>query len=117
MDPRPRACLGMTPTVRRKLGPAADRFLFGATLFVLLLFFLFRRAWMVLSSPKTSAQVPAFPPLWLFWPTVQNYVDVFEKNPFISYMVNSTVVAVLAVGVGLLCGLPAAYTMARYRQS
>ena len=103
--------------LRRNLGRAADRVLFHATLFGLLVFFLFPLAWMILSSVKTNVQAMAYPPLWLFWPTVQNYVDVFAKNPFFSYMVNSTIVAVLAVGVGLVCGLPAAYTMARYRQS
>jgi multiple sugar transport system permease protein len=107
----------MTPAGRRRFGRAADRFLFHGTLVVLLVFFLFPLAWMVLSSLKTNVEVTAFPPLWLFWPTFQNYVDVFGKNPFFSYMMNSTIVAVLAVGVGLLFGLPAAYTMARYRQS
>jgi multiple sugar transport system permease protein len=102
---------------RRQFQRAADRALFHVTLFGLLAFFLFPLGWMILSSLKTNVQVTAYPPLWLFWPTLQNYVDVFARNPFVSYMVNSTVVAVLAVGIGLLCGLPAAYTMARYRQS
>jgi ABC-type glycerol-3-phosphate transport system permease component len=50
----------------------------------------------------------AFPPLWLFRPTLQNYVDVFANNPFFLYMMNSTLIAVSAVGVCLLTGLPAA---------
>lgn len=103
--------------LRRKLGRAADRVLFNGTLLALLAFFLFPLVWMILSSLKTNVQATAFPPLWVFLPTLRNYVDVFAKNPFFSYMLNSTIVAVLAVGVGLLCGLPAAYTMARYRQS
>jgi multiple sugar transport system permease protein len=109
--------MGMTGALRRKLGRAADRALFYGVLFVLLAFFLFPLAWMMLSSLKTNVEVTAYPPLWLFRPTLQNFVDVFANNPFFSYMVNSTIVAVLAVGVGLVCGLPAAYTMARYRQS
>ena len=107
----------MTHAGRRKLGRAADRALFHGTLLVLLVFFLFPLAWMILSSLKTDVEVTAYPPLWLFWPTLRNYVDVFAKNPFFSYMVNSTIVAVMAVGVGLVCGLPAAYTIARYLQS
>ena len=102
---------------RRKLGRTADRTLFSATLLVLLVFFLFPLVWMILSSLKTNVEVTAYPPRWLFHPTLQNYTDVFANNPFFSYMVNSTIVAVLAVGIGLLCGLPAAYTMARYRQA
>lgn len=117
--------MGMTVTERamrarrrrRSLGRAAERLLFHGTLFGLLAFFLFPLAWMILSSLKTNVQAMAYPPIWLFWPTLQNYADVFAKNPFVSYVVNSTIVAVLAVGIGLICGLPAAYTMARYRQS
>ncbi len=39
-----------------------------------------------------------------------------RKNPFVTYMINSTVVAVVAVGVSLLVGLPAAYAIARYKR-
>ncbi|MBV9539592.1 MAG: carbohydrate ABC transporter permease [Acidisphaera sp.] len=106
----------MSGPVRRRFTRGVDRALFGVTLFGLLAFFLFPLLWMVLSSLKTNVEVTAFPPVWLFWPTLRNYADVFADNPFFSYMLNSTIVAVLAVGVGLICGLPAAYTMARYRQ-
>ena len=109
--------MGMSPRLRRWLGRAAERALFYGTLAVLLAFFLFTFVWMVLSSLKTNVEVTAFPPHWLFRPTFQNYVDVFAKNPFFSYMVNSTLIAAAAVAIGLLCGLPAAYTMARHRQT
>jgi multiple sugar transport system permease protein len=101
----------------RKLVRAAESTLFYGTLAGLLAFFLFTLVWMILSSLKTNVQATAFPPLWLFKPTFQNYVDVFTKNPFVSYMVNSTIIAGAAVGIGLLCGLPAAYSMARHRQA
>jgi multiple sugar transport system permease protein len=102
---------------RRRLVRAAESVLFYGTLAGLLGFFLFTLLWMVLSSLKTNVQATAYPPLWLFRPTFQNYVDVFTKNPFFSYMVNSTIIAGAAVGIGLLCGLPAAYSMARHRQA
>jgi multiple sugar transport system permease protein len=95
----------------------AEATLFYGTLTGLLAFFLFTLVWMVLSSFKNNVQVTAYPPLWVFTPTLRNYVDVFTKNPFFSYMVNSTVIALAAVGIGLLCGLPAAYSMARHRQA
>ena len=102
---------------RRKLARAAEGVLFYGTLVTLLGFFLFTLVWMVLTSLKTNVQATAYPPVWLFRPTFQNYVDVFTKNPFFSYMVNSTIIAGAAVGIGLVCGLPAAYSMARYRQA
>ena len=102
---------------RRRLARAAEAVLFYGTLTGLLAFFLFTLVWMILSSLKTNVQATAYPPLWLFRPTLQNYVDVFTKNPFFSYMVNSTIIAAAAVGIGLVCGLPAAYSMARHRQA
>jgi multiple sugar transport system permease protein len=102
---------------QRRLASIAEATLFYSTLVGLLAFFLFTLVWMVLSSFKNNVQVTAYPPLWIFTPTLRNYVDVFTKNPFFSYMVNSTVIALSAVGIGLLCGLPAAYSMARHRQA
>jgi multiple sugar transport system permease protein len=103
--------------LRRRLARAAEGLLYYGTLIALLGFFLFTLGWMVLSSLKTNVQATAYPPIWLFRPTFQNYVDVFTKNPFFSYMVNSTIIAGAAVGIGLVCGLPAAYSMARHRQA
>jgi len=94
----------------------ADGLMFYGCLTVLLVFFLFPLFWMILTSLKTNVQAMAYPPLWVFPMTVQNYVDVFSKNPFLQYMLNSTLIAVAAVGLSLLVGLPAAYSMARYRQ-
>jgi multiple sugar transport system permease protein len=108
---------GHSERFRRKLARAAEGALFYGTLVTLLGFFLFTLVWMVLTSLKTNVQATAYPPVWLFRPTFQNYVDVFTKNPFFSYMVNSTIIAGAAVGIGLVCGLPAAYSMARYRQA
>ena len=89
--------------------------LFYGVLLALLAFFIFPLAWMILTSLKTNVQAMAYPPLFVFTATFQNYVDVFAKNPFAQYIVNSTIVAVLAVGASLFFGLPAAYAMARYR--
>ena len=103
--------------LRRRVARAGDAVLFYGTLAALLVFFLFTLFWMLLSSFKTNVQITAYPPVWVFRPTLQNYVEVFTRNPFFSYMVNSTVIALASVGIGLLCGLPAAYSLARHRQT
>lgn len=107
----------VSPRARRRVARIVNGLVFCVTLAGLLLFFLFTLGWMVLSSFKSNVQVTAYPPLWVFTPTLQNYVDVFTKNPFFSYMLNSTIIAMTAVGIGLVCGLPAAYSMARHRQA
>lgn len=102
---------------KRTLIKFAEAFIFYTVLAILLCFFLFLFVWMILSSVKTNVQVTAYPPQWIFEPTFKNYIDVFTENPFLDYIINSTIIAVSAVIIGLLFGLPAAYSMARYKQA
>ncbi len=100
---------------QRVLNKLAENIIFYGVLAILLCFFLFLFVWMILSSFKTNVQVTAYPPQWIFTPTLRNYVEVFTENPFLEYVLNSTIIAVAAVGIGLLFGLPAAYSLARYK--
>lgn len=78
--------------------------------------YLFPFYWMVISSLKTQIQNNMFPPLFFFKPTFDNYINVFDKNPFLLYLTNSLIIAFGSTFLGLLFGLPAAYGIARYRQ-
>lgn len=94
----------------------------GNILFYLLFFlimgsFLFVFFWMVLSSLKTQVQNIAYPPLLIFKPTLENYQKVLIGNPFPRYILNSLIIALGSTGLGLLIGLPAAYSIARNKQS
>ena len=73
---------------------------------VLLVPFLFPLAWMLLSSLKTQVENTAYPPIWVFRPTMANYREVFIKNPFFTFAWNSLVVAAGSTGLALLLGLP-----------
>ena len=103
--------------LKRMLIKFIEEIIFYTVLVILLCFFLFLFVWMILSSLKTNVQVTAYPPQWIFQPTFENYIDVFTENPFLDYIINSTIIAVSAVVIGLLFGLPAAYSMARYKQT
>jgi multiple sugar transport system permease protein len=81
-----------------------------------LCFFLAPFLWMLLSSFKSALQIIELPPRLLFVPTLQNYVTVFASQNFGRYIWNSLVIATGSTLLGLLLGLPAAYTIARYRQ-
>jgi multiple sugar transport system permease protein len=83
---------------------------------LVLAFFLVPFLWMVLSSFKSALQIIQLPPPLVFAPTLANYVNVFETQSFGRYMWNSTVVGVGSTGLGLLLGLPAAYSIARRKQ-
>lgn len=65
--------------------------------------------WMVLSSFKQSFEVTAYPPTLFFEPTLENYVTLSERTPFVSYAINSMIVTIGSTALGLLFGAPAAF--------
>ena len=77
---------------------------------------LFPFLWMLSSSFKTQVDIIAWPPKILFAPTIQNYQKVFGEQDFLKYFMNSTIVGVAAVGLSLVLGLPAAFSIARFNQ-
>jgi len=77
---------------------------------------LFPFLWMLSSSFKTQLDIISWPPKILFTPTLQNYEKVFGEQDFLKYFLNSTIVGTAAVGLSLVLGLPAAYSIARFTQ-
>ena len=72
--------------------------------------------WGLLTSFKTERDVLAYPPVWIFTPTLANYRDVlFGAASIVPNLVSSLVVASLATVLTLVFGIPAAYAMARLR--
>lgn len=72
--------------------------------------------WMIMTGLKTGVQNISYPPEFLFTPTMENFRAVFQQHNFFRYLINSLVVAALATGISLVLGLPAAYSIAKYRQ-
>jgi multiple sugar transport system permease protein len=77
---------------------------------------LFPFLWMLSSSFKTQVDIISWPPKFIFTPTLQNYMKVFGEQDFLKYFFNSTIVGAVSVGLSLVLGLPAAYSIARYAQ-
>lgn len=90
--------------------------LWYAMLVIVVMPFLFPLAWIVLASFKTQAQIVTTPPLWIFTPTLENYKSVFVDQQFGRFLWNSSVIAVGSTVLSLIIGLPAAYTISRYKQ-
>jgi len=99
----------MSPGSRRLLNRAA---VYVAAV-VWLLITLYPFLWLLLLSLKTHLQAFAMPPVWVFWPTGYNYVDLFVNTDFLRFFGNSIVVAVGTVALSLVLGAPAAYAFAR----
>jgi len=75
-----------------------------------ILFFL----WMLSLSLKTELDNTAYPPVLIpNPPTLDNFIDVFAKNDFLTYTINSVIVSFSATGLALLFGVPAGYGIAK----
>ena len=98
--------------LRRRL---ADGAFYGCVLLLVspaILVFL----WMLSLSLKNETDNMAFPPVFIpAPPTLANFIDVFEKNDFLTYTLNSVLVSFGATGAALLLGVPAGFGIAKSR--
>ena len=72
--------------------------------------------WMLSLSLKNEVDNMAYPPVFIpNPPTLDNFIDVFEKNDFLNYTYNSIIVSFTATGLALLLGVPAGFGIAKSR--
>lgn len=68
----------------------------------------------LLTSLKADGTINSFPPKWIFKPTGQHFLDLFNgPYPFAKYFMNSIVVSIGSSLLVIVVGLPAAYSMIR----
>jgi putative chitobiose transport system permease protein len=93
------------------VGRVATYLVLGAIALVMLLPLL----WLVSTAFKSPTEnIFQFPPQLIpAQPTIQNFVQVWQSNPFGQYLFNSILVAVLTVSLNLLFCSLAAYPLAR----
>lgn len=79
------------------------------------LLMLFPLLWLLNTSLKSPTEnIFQFPPqLWPQQPTLQNFIKVWQTNPFGRYLFNSTLIAVLTVSTNIIFCALAAYPLAR----
>lgn len=92
------------------------KILFYIGVIILIIPPIFVFVWMIMIGLKTGVQNIEYPPLFIFKPTLDNFKAVFQQHNFLKYLVNSFVIATSATFISLLIGLPAAYSIARYKQ-
>ncbi len=72
--------------------------------------------WMLSLSFKNEADNTAFPPVFIpNPPTLANFAEVFRRNDFVEYGINSVIVSFGATAAALLVGVPAGYGIAKAR--
>lgn len=70
--------------------------------------------WTIMSATKPTNVAFVDPPVFLYEPTMQAFVDLWETTDFYRYLTNTLAVSMIATVVGLAIGLPAAYALSRY---
>lgn len=70
--------------------------------------------WTVMAATKPTRVAFANPPQFLYQPTLRAFERLLQETDFVSYVVNTLVVAVLTVVGTLVIAAPAAYALARY---
>lgn len=85
------------------------------TICLALLVLLFPIMWMILSAFKNDVDIVAYPPKFIFQPTLRNFQQVFVATELFNNTLNSLIVTVGSVVISLALGVPAAYAIARYK--
>ncbi|MGS0561758.1 carbohydrate ABC transporter permease [Microbacterium aurugineum] len=70
--------------------------------------------WIVMMSFKKAEDIVAYPPTFVFTPTLTNYVEVLSSAKFMAPFANSLIVTVGSLLVTVVIGLPTAYALARF---
>lgn len=102
---------------RRRSQRILVNLLYALAMFAVVFFMLTPFLWMVLNAFKTPLQIIKLPPELIFQPTLRNFENVFGTQNFMRYIMNSMIIGAGCTLIGLLIGLPAAYSIARYRQN
>jgi ABC-type glycerol-3-phosphate transport system permease component len=77
---------------------------------------LFPTLWLIATSLKPERLIPHWPPQWYAGVlTLENYIAVFTKYNFLSWLRNSTVVSVLGTLLTIFLGSLASYSFSRFR--
>ncbi len=89
-----------------------QRFWLHALVIVLVLLVMFPFVWLLIMSFKTIDDIFAWPPKWLFVPTLENYTGLWEGD-FPKSFANSLIVSVGSTAIAILLGVPGAYALSR----
>jgi multiple sugar transport system permease protein len=72
-------------------------------------------AWMLLTSIKPDNIVASMPPVWIFTPTLNSYVELFQTSEFQLYTYNTLIVATVTSALATVFGFLSAYSFTRFR--
>jgi multiple sugar transport system permease protein len=98
--------------IRRKT--IREGLLFTAALLILVAM-LIPYLWLAMTSFKDRVDIFSIPPKLVFAPILENYRVTFADKGFLLNLRNSIIVALSSTAISLTAGVPAAYSLTRYK--
>jgi len=98
---------------RHRKKPVMKILLVNVLALLVALVFVFPIYYLIASSLKTVNQMWRNPYLWVFKPTLENFISLFTTRSFGQYYFNTLIVVTANMVIALLLGVPAAYGLAR----
>ncbi|HLQ82518.1 MAG TPA: carbohydrate ABC transporter permease [Pseudogracilibacillus sp.] len=81
---------------------------------ILVIISFFPLYWLLVTSFKPTAKLFEVPPkLFVLKPTLEHYIDAFSSQPYASYYISSTIVALITMGIAIVAGMMIAYALSR----
>jgi len=99
----------------RKFRKNFSSYLLNVLAIIIVFLFLFPYLFMVSSAFKSRLDTFAYPPVWIFVPSFENFRAIFEDIHIGFYLKNSFIVATSASILTMLIAVPATYSFARFR--
>lgn len=87
----------------------------GVVSWIVALLFFSPILWIAMAALKTSDQLLASPPLFVFRPTFDNFINLFETPNILQYFINSVFLSLVSVAIAIAVSYLAAYSFSRFR--
>ena len=71
--------------------------------------------WLFLLSIKSKGETFTKPPKWVFDPTIQNYIDLWDNDLFKDTFVNSFFITLISITLSIIIAIFASYALKRYQ--
>ena len=106
----------MADNIRVNWGKLLSRILLYFAVVLICLFILYPYFVMVCTALKSRDEIFAMQgtilPIKVMW---SNFADIWVKAPMAKYMLNSVIIAAGSTAIAMICGIPAAYALARMK--
>ena len=106
----------MADNIRVNWSKLLSRILLYFVVVLICLFILYPYFVMVCTALKSRNEIFAMKgtifPIDVMW---SNFIDIWQKAPMAKYMLNSIIIAGGSTAIAMICGIPAAYALARMR--